>query len=140
MNELKPVAWMWDYRGFAMVTANEAKAMEMQEDPDIEVTPLYAIPEQVKAQWPVMNKQQIKELALENGFKLKEQPDGSMDLNPYVYEFAAALKAKWQADILAEISLQVSASKPVATPIQIATAIMKESNNIRNSAKVAGDE
>lgn len=85
-----------------------------------------------------MNKQQIKELALGNGFKLKEQPDGSMDLNPYVYDFAAALKAQWQADILAEISLQVSASKPVATPIQIATAIMKESNNIRNSAQEAG--
>lgn len=43
-----------------------------------------------------MNKQQIKELALANGFKLKEQPDGSMDLNPYVYDFAAALKAQWQ--------------------------------------------
>ena len=50
------------------------------------------------------------------------------------------LKAQWQADILAEISLQVSASKPEATPIQIATAIMKESNKIRNSTKEAGDE
>lgn len=38
-----------------------------------------------------MNKQSIKELALANGFKLKEQPDGSMDLNPYVYDFALAL-------------------------------------------------
>lgn len=38
-----------------------------------------------------MNKQRIKELALANGFKLKEQPDGSMELNPYVYAFAAAL-------------------------------------------------
>ena len=61
-----------------------------------------------------MNKQQIKELALENGFNLKEQPDGTLDLNPYVYDFAAALKAQWHADILAEISPQVSASKPVA--------------------------
>ena len=34
-----------------------------------------------------MNKQQIKELALENGFNLKEQPDGTLDLNPYVYDF-----------------------------------------------------
>src|SRR5690606_24275763 len=48
-------------------------------------------------------------------------------------EFTSELKAQWQADILAETSLQVSASKPVATPIQIATAIMKESNKIRNS-------
>ena len=41
-----------------------------------------------------MNKQQIKDLALSNGFKLKQQPSGEMDLNPYVYEFASALIAK----------------------------------------------
>ena len=38
-----------------------------------------------------MNKEQIKRLALQNGFKLKEQPDGTMDLNPYVYDFAKTL-------------------------------------------------
>jgi hypothetical protein len=38
-----------------------------------------------------MNKQDIKQLALDNGFKLKQQPDGSMDLNPYVYQFSKAL-------------------------------------------------
>lgn len=38
-----------------------------------------------------MDKQKVKELALANGFKLKQQPDGTEDLNPYVYEFAAAL-------------------------------------------------
>lgn len=38
-----------------------------------------------------MTNDQIKEIALANGFKLKEQPDGSMDLNPYVYEFAQKL-------------------------------------------------
>ena len=36
-------------------------------------------------------KEKIKQIALANGFKLKEQPDGSMDLNPYVYDFAEAL-------------------------------------------------
>lgn len=41
-----------------------------------------------------MNKQRVKELALANGFKLKQQPDGTEDLNPYVYEFAAALAAE----------------------------------------------
>ena len=41
-----------------------------------------------------MNKKQIKDLALSNGFKLKEQPSGKMDLNPYVYDFADALLAK----------------------------------------------
>ena len=38
-----------------------------------------------------MTNNQIKELALANGFKLKEQSDGTMDLNPYVYEFAQKL-------------------------------------------------
>ena len=38
-----------------------------------------------------MTNEQIKEIALANGFKLKEQQNGEMDLNPYVYEFARAL-------------------------------------------------
>ncbi|SDZ96214.1 hypothetical protein [Marinobacterium iners] len=38
-----------------------------------------------------MKREQIKELAIANGFSLKPQPDGTNDLNPYVYEFAQAL-------------------------------------------------
>lgn len=38
-----------------------------------------------------MTNDQIKEIALKSGFKLKEQSDGSTDLNPYVYDFARAL-------------------------------------------------
>ena len=38
-----------------------------------------------------VNKQYIKEVALECGFKLKEQPNGDLDLNPYVYTFADKL-------------------------------------------------
>lgn len=47
-----------------------------------------------------MDIQKIKELALANGFKLKEQADGSMDLNAYVYDFANAIEqaAKAQAN------------------------------------------
>jgi hypothetical protein len=41
-----------------------------------------------------MNNERIKEIALHAGFKLKEQPDGSMDLNPYVYTFARHLLAE----------------------------------------------
>ena len=46
-----------------------------------------------------MNIEKIKELALANGFKLKEQADGSMDLNAYVYDFANSIElaAKAQA-------------------------------------------
>lgn len=41
-----------------------------------------------------MNKKRVRELALSNGFKLKQQPSGEMDLNPYVYDFADALLEK----------------------------------------------
>lgn len=33
----------------------------------------------------------IKKIALDSGFKLKQQPDQTMDLNPYVYKFAENL-------------------------------------------------
>ena len=39
-----------------------------------------------------MEKSRIKAIALSSGFKLKEQPNGEMDLNPYVYEFAKLLE------------------------------------------------
>ena len=39
-----------------------------------------------------MDIQKIKELALANGFSLKEQASGNMDLNSYVYEFAQAIE------------------------------------------------
>lgn len=46
----------------------------------------------------MLNKETIKEIALANGFKLKEQANGEMDLNPYVYEFANAIaKHCWSA-------------------------------------------
>lgn len=33
----------------------------------------------------------IRRIALENNFSLKNQPDGSQDLNPYVFDFSRAL-------------------------------------------------
>ena len=45
-----------------------------------------------------MTNQQIKEVALAAGFKLKQQPDGSQDLNPYVYDFARKLVAELERD------------------------------------------
>lgn len=41
----------------------------------------------------MLTREEIKRIALANGFKLKKQPDGSLDLNPYVYECAEALLA-----------------------------------------------
>lgn len=45
-----------------------------------------------------MDKQKIKELALASGFKLKEQPNGEMDLNSYVYDFVAAIEVQLEED------------------------------------------
>ena len=39
-----------------------------------------------------MDIEKVKELALANGFKLKEQASGNMDLNAYVYDFANAIE------------------------------------------------
>ena len=41
-----------------------------------------------------LTNQQIREIALANGFKLKAQTESRMDLNPYVYDFARALVAE----------------------------------------------
>lgn len=39
----------------------------------------------------MLNKETIKQIALDNGFKLKEQVNGEMDLNPYVYDTVNAI-------------------------------------------------
>jgi len=41
----------------------------------------------------------IRKIALENGFKLKKQPSGETDLNPYVFDFAEKLLAEKKAEI-----------------------------------------
>ena len=55
-----------------------------------------------------MNKQDVKKLALECGFKIKEQPDGSMDLNHYVYKFAEELVLKLGNSLLGEFKEMLS--------------------------------
>lgn len=40
-----------------------------------------------------MTKDEVTRIALECGFKLREQAPGRMDLNPYVYDFANRLIA-----------------------------------------------
>ena len=61
------------------------------------------------------NKQYIKEVALECGFKLKEQPNGDLDLNPYVYTFADKLIKQTRIslfgdfkDMLADINSEIN--------------------------------
>ena len=49
-----------------------------------------------------MDIQKIKELALANGFSLKEQASGNMDLHSYVYEFANAIEQEVKAQAVPE--------------------------------------
>lgn len=50
----------------------------------------------------VVDIQKVKELALANGFKLKEQASGNMDLNAYVYDFANAIEREVKAQAVPE--------------------------------------
>lgn len=49
------------------------------------------------AEKDVLTVEEIRDTALANGFKLKVQPGGELDLNPYVYKFVRAIliKAKY---------------------------------------------
>jgi len=49
-----------------------------------------------------MTRDEIKDLAIASGFTLREQPDGRMDLNSYVYDFAYRLLSKQYEVICAE--------------------------------------
>lgn len=67
----------------------------------------------------VLTNDRVKELALANGFKLKEQSDGSMDLNPYVYEFAQALAQELKGDAVEvnELVYGNSVTYPIDSPL-----------------------
>lgn len=58
-----------------------------------------------------MDIQKIKELALANGFKLKEQASGNMDLNAYVYDFANAIEQAAKAQAVPEGFVLIEESK-----------------------------
>ena len=49
-----------------------------------------------------MNLEKIKEIALANGFSLKEQASGNLDLHSYVYEFANAIEQAAKAQLIDE--------------------------------------
>ena len=49
-----------------------------------------------------MDIEKVKELALANGFKLKEQASGNLDLNAYVYDFANAIEREVRAQAVPE--------------------------------------
>lgn len=46
----------------------------------------------------ILTPEEIREIAIASGFKLKLQAGGEMDLNPYVYTFVRALIRKVKAN------------------------------------------
>ena len=69
-----------------------------------------------------MDIQKIKELALANGFKLKEQASGNLDLNAYVYDFANAIEQAAKAQAVPE-GFVLMPIKPTETMV---AAVAKE--------------
>lgn len=79
-----------------------------------------------------MDIEKVKELALANGFKFKEQADGSMDLNAYVYDFANAIEREAKAQAVPEwinvnlLSPQVDTEVLVCVGDDVKTAIYRD--------------
>ena len=68
-----------------------------------------------------MNIKKIKELALTNGFKLKEQASGNMDLNAYVYDFANAIeleiKAQAEKSLLEQFEINAKLTEKIESMV-----------------------
>ena len=78
----------------------------------------------------------IKELALANGFKLKERASGNMDLNAYVYDFANAIEQATKAQAVLEGFVIVSQKDLLELTIAInavdlATHTESKTNEVR---------
>ena len=89
-----------------------------------------------------MDKTQIRKLALANGFKLKPQPGGTQDLNPYVYDFALVVAAG-SLDAEADLILAASTDRSVnwsanARKLSAEIGIMMKSRAALLRAKVGG--
>ena len=93
-----------------------------------------------------MTNEEIQKIALANGFKLKAQPDGSMALNPYVFEFARALVAAQAEKCNAELkkasdTLRVYHEETILLKVEIDALksenfmLTNERDNSRNSAQ-----
>ncbi len=83
-----------------------------------------------------MDIQKIKELALANGFSLKEQASGNMDLHSYVYEFANAIEQAVKAQAVPEGFVVVSQKDLLELTIAInavdlATHTESKTNEVR---------
>lgn len=76
----------------------------------------------------MLTNERIRKVALDSGFKLKEQPNGEMDLNPYVYEFARRLMDFKDDDGVVEFGLKQD------------THFDQIAHQVNNSVKMTFDE
>ena len=85
------------------------------------------------AQESLMDIQKIKELALANGFSLKEQASGNMDLHSYVYEFANAIEQAAKAQAVPE---WISVKDKLPPPNILVLGMSQTRSNIFNTYNV----
>ncbi|ENX49074.1 hypothetical protein F943_01467 [Acinetobacter ursingii NIPH 706] len=82
-----------------------------------------------------MNTSKIKEIALANGFSLKQQASGNMDLHSYVYEFAeAVIKEAVKEAVLQNDCMIQQTWFMKGTPV---SALIKHAENVYQSEAIA---
>lgn len=85
-----------------------------------------------------MDIQRIKILAFANGFSLKPQASGNMDLNAYVYDFANAIEQEAKAQAVPEGFILVKTSDIVKLAIAVSRVdLMTYSEARPDSEKLA---
>ena len=82
-----------------------------------------------------MNTSKIKEIALANGFSLKQQASGNMDLHSYVYEFAkAVIKEAVKEAVLQNDCMIQQTWFMKGTPV---SALIEHAENVYQSEAIA---
>lgn len=82
-----------------------------------------------------MDIQKIKDLALSNGFQLKEQASGNMDLHSYVYEFAEAVEKEAMSQAVLQNDCMIGQTWFMkGTPV---SALIKHAENVYQAEAVA---
>lgn len=68
-----------------------------------------------------METSKIKEIALANGFSLKQQASGNIDLNAYVYDFANAIeleiKAQAEKSLLEQFEINAKLTEKIESMV-----------------------
>ena len=82
-----------------------------------------------------MTNDEIKELALANGFKCRKQTDGTTDLNPYVYEFARVVFAKGAVTVLDDILADLETNENANTVTSVIKSVKKHTENLSETNK-----